>query len=124
LGNEVNDDVLAHAFQKYPSFQKARVVRDGRSQKTKGYGFVSFRDPWDMTKALREMNGKYVGNRPIKVRKSTSADRMLTEEHKPLQFTYALGVADKPLQRQLKRGGAIHTDPTWKKNKKAKGMPW
>lgn len=40
---QVNDDVLTHAFQAYPSFQKARVVRDPRSKKTKGYGFVSFR---------------------------------------------------------------------------------
>ena len=28
-------------------------------------------DPWDMTKALREMQGKYIGNRPVKVRRST-----------------------------------------------------
>ena len=27
LGNETNDDVLAHAFSKYPSFQKAKVTR-------------------------------------------------------------------------------------------------
>ena len=52
---------------RYPSFQMCRVVRDGRSNKSRGYGFVSFRDPWDMTKALREMHGAYVGNRPIKV---------------------------------------------------------
>ncbi len=50
LGNETNDDVLAHAFSKYPSFQKARVVRNKQTQKTMGFGFVSFRDPWDMTK--------------------------------------------------------------------------
>jgi len=130
LGNEVNDDVLAHAFQKYPSFQRARVVRDGKSSKTKGYGFVSFRDPWDMTKALREMNGKYVGNRPIKVRKTTSDDHMLTADNQPLEFKHALGVADKAVARQFKRGGAIHTQPGWKKNKKQKGsvtgsvMPW
>lgn len=30
--------------------QMARVVRDKHSTKTKGYGFVSFKDPWDMTK--------------------------------------------------------------------------
>jgi len=125
LGNEVNDDVLTHAFQKYPSFQKAKVVRDGRTNKSKGYGFVSFRDPWDMTKALREMNGKYVGNRPMKVRKSTAADRMVTADHQPLQLSHALGVHDKSIERQLKRGGAIHTEPGWKKNKKPKnGMPW
>jgi RNA recognition motif-containing protein len=41
LGNEVNDEVLANAFRKYPSFVKARVVRDKRTLKSKGFGFVS-----------------------------------------------------------------------------------
>ncbi|CAH1239649.1 RBM42 [Branchiostoma lanceolatum] len=77
LGNEVNDDVLARAFNKYPSFLKAKVIRDKRTNKTKGYGFVSFKDPNDFVKAMREMNGKYVGNRPIKLRKSTWKDRSI-----------------------------------------------
>jgi RNA recognition motif-containing protein len=43
LGNEVSDELLAKAFRKYPSFQKAKVVRDTRTNKPKGYGFVSFK---------------------------------------------------------------------------------
>lgn len=45
-------------FGKYPSFQKAKVVRDKRTNKTKGFGFVSFKDPQDFIKAMKEMNGK------------------------------------------------------------------
>ena len=33
LSNDVSDDVLANAFNKYASFQKARVIRDRLSQK-------------------------------------------------------------------------------------------
>lgn len=33
LSNDVSDDVLANAFNKYPSFTKARVIRDRLSQK-------------------------------------------------------------------------------------------
>ena len=36
LGNETNDDVLAKAFHKYTACQKAKVVRDKRTNKTKG----------------------------------------------------------------------------------------
>ena len=36
LGNEANDDVLTKAFNKYATFQKARIVRDKKSNKTKG----------------------------------------------------------------------------------------
>ena len=75
LGNEVNDDVLSKAFSRFPSFNMARVVRDKRSGKTKGYGFVSFADTSDLAVALKEMNGKYVGNRPIKLCKSKWKER-------------------------------------------------
>jgi len=75
LGNDVTEEVLNRTFNKYPSFQQAKVVRDKRSNKTKGYGFVSFKDPADFTKAIKEVDGKYVGSRPIKLRKSNWKDR-------------------------------------------------
>lgn len=80
LGNEVTDEVLASAFRKYKSFDKARVVRDKRTGKTKGYGFVSFMDPNDMLKAIKEMNYKYVGNRPIRVLRSKWKDREIDSQ--------------------------------------------
>ncbi|KAI0268272.1 hypothetical protein BC834DRAFT_868682 [Gloeopeniophorella convolvens] len=72
LSNDVSDDVLSSAFDKYTSFQKARVIRDRLSQKAK-YGFVAFSDPEDFLKAWKEMDGKYVGNRPIKLKKADNA---------------------------------------------------
>ena len=96
LGNDVNDDTLARAFSRFPSFIKAKVIRDKYTKKTKGYGFVSFKDPHDFMQAMREMNGecikcvqqlsgpmegnvrvagRYIGNRPVKLRKSTWRDR-------------------------------------------------
>ena len=75
LGNEVNDQVLANAFIKYPSFAKAKVIRNKITGKTKGYGFVSVMDVNDYIKIMREMNGKYVGNRPIRLKRSTWKDR-------------------------------------------------
>ena len=57
IGNDVNDDTLTRAFSKYPSFLKAKVIRERQTKKTKGYGFVSFKDPHDFMQAMREMNG-------------------------------------------------------------------
>ena len=48
-----------------------QIVRDKRSGKSKGFGFVSIQDVEDFAKAMREMNGKYIGNRPCKLSKST-----------------------------------------------------
>lgn len=75
LGPECTDQLLIGAFSKYPSFQRARVIKDKLTGKNRGYGFVSFKDPHDGVRALTEMNGKYIGNRPIKLRKSTWQER-------------------------------------------------
>ena len=82
LGNEVTDELLAHTFGRYPSLARAKVIRNKHSNKSKGFGFLSFMDPFDCAKALREQNGKYVGNRPCKLMKSTWQDRTLKEVRK------------------------------------------
>lgn len=61
---------MATGFRKYPSFYKSKVIKDRRSQRSKGYGFVSIMDPQDYLKALKEMNNKYIGNRPVKLKAS------------------------------------------------------
>lgn len=53
----MNDDTLARSFSRYSSFLKAKVIRDKYTKKTKGYGFVSFKNPQDFMQAMREMNG-------------------------------------------------------------------
>ncbi|XP_069356151.1 RNA-binding protein 42-like isoform X1 [Maniola hyperantus] len=77
LGNDVTDELLTRTFGKYTSFQRAKVIRDKRTNKSKGFGFVSFKDPGDFIKAMKEMDGRYVGSRPIKLRKSSWKNRSL-----------------------------------------------
>jgi len=81
LSNDVSDDVLTSAFNKYPSFTKAKVVRDRLSQKAK-FGFVAFSDPEDFLKAWKEMDGKYVGNRPVKLKRADTAVRAVEIGHR------------------------------------------
>lgn len=76
LGNECTDEMLSRAFAKYPSFAKAKVVKDKANPgKNKGYGFASFLDVADYSAAMKEMNGKFIGNRPVKLRKSSWDER-------------------------------------------------
>ena len=70
LAGEVTDDSLLKAFSKYPSVQKARVVRDKRSTKSRGYGFVSFSGGDDYFRAAREMQGKYIGSHPVLIKRA------------------------------------------------------
>lgn len=92
LGNDVTDEVLIRVFGKFPSFLKAKVIRDKRTNKSKGYGFASFKDPQDFIKAMREINGKYVGSRPIKLRKSTWRDRNVDVVRKKTKERERLGL--------------------------------
>ena len=72
LAGEVTDESLLKAFSKFASVQKARVVRDKRTTKSKGYGFVSFADGEEYFQAARDMQGKYIGSHPVLLRKSTT----------------------------------------------------
>lgn len=105
LGNDVSDEMLTAAFDKYPSFSKARVVRK-KDGKGKGYGFVAFADPEDFLKAWKEMDGKYIGSRPCRLKKAADVvnpveigarkDRMLAISAKEDRKSY-----------KQKMGGAV-----------------
>ncbi len=112
LGKEASDDNLTTAFSHYVSFQKARVVKT-REGKPAGYGFVSFKEPWDMARALREMAGKYVGNHPIKVRKADAK-----KSHDTV-YNFARASIGK-------KRGAQHATGEKRPHvhKRQKGMPW
>ncbi|KAF2173800.1 hypothetical protein M409DRAFT_16071 [Zasmidium cellare ATCC 36951] len=71
LAGEVTDDLLSKAFDKY-DVSKARVVRDKRTTKSKGFGFVEFNDSELGFKAAREMSQKYIGSHPITIKRSTA----------------------------------------------------
>ena len=66
--------MLAKAFNQYSSFVKAKVIRKANT-KTRGYGFVSFSNPNDFVLAMKEVNGKYIGNRPVSLKKSNWEER-------------------------------------------------
>jgi hypothetical protein len=72
LAGEVTDEALLKAFSKWPSAVKAKVVRDKRTTKSKGFGFVSFTNGDEYFDAARTMNGKYIGSHPVLIRKSTT----------------------------------------------------
>ncbi|GAA5857380.1 hypothetical protein JCM8547_002252 [Rhodosporidiobolus lusitaniae] len=72
LDPAIGDEAFKNAFSgpRYPSYVKSKVIRDKYTNKGKGYGFVSYSDPEDFLKAWKEMNGKYVGTRPVTIKKA------------------------------------------------------
>ncbi|OCK83000.1 hypothetical protein K432DRAFT_379895 [Lepidopterella palustris CBS 459.81] len=72
LAGEVTDESLLKAFSKYASVVRARVIRDKRTTKSKGYGFVSFANTDDFFSAAKDMQGKYIGSHPVTISRSTT----------------------------------------------------
>ncbi|GAA5884899.1 hypothetical protein JCM6882_007143 [Rhodosporidiobolus microsporus] len=74
LDPAIGDEAFKTAFSgpRFPSYVKSKVIRDKYTNKGKGYGFVSYSDPEDFLKAWKEMNGKYVGTRPVTIKKATA----------------------------------------------------
>lgn len=62
------------AFTGYATFQPAEDSELAAALAA-GYGFVSFSDLAEGARALKEMNGRYIGNRPCKLKKSHWQDR-------------------------------------------------
>ncbi|QPG76795.1 hypothetical protein FOA43_004189 [Brettanomyces nanus] len=67
LSPEINDDTLTSAFAKFPSFVQANVMWDMKTGRSRGYGFVSFRESQDAEAVLQTMNGASLGGRPIRL---------------------------------------------------------
>lgn len=81
LAGEVTDDSLSKAFAQY-GVSKARVIRDKRTTKSKGFGFVSFFDGELGFKAAREMVGKYIGSHPVTIQRSKTDLKPVAQKDK------------------------------------------
>jgi len=62
----VNNDTLREMFAPYGEITEAVVIMDRESQRSKGFGFVTFKNAEDAKKAL-EMGGKDVEGRTLVV---------------------------------------------------------
>lgn len=65
LDDSVGDDLLREEFAPYGTITSARVMKDMKDGRSKGFGFVCFSTPEESTLAVNEMNGKLIANKPI-----------------------------------------------------------
>jgi polyadenylate-binding protein len=66
LDDTVDDEKMRELFAEYGTITSCKVMRDHQGQ-SKGSGFVAFSSPDEATRAVTEMNGKMVGNKPLYV---------------------------------------------------------
>ena len=63
----VTDQELADAFRRYGNVEKASIISDRHSGRSKGFGFVTMNDADEANKAIEAMNGSEMGGRGLKV---------------------------------------------------------
>ncbi|KAK3438645.1 oligouridylate-binding protein 1 isoform X1 [Eucalyptus grandis] len=66
LSPEVTDATLFACFSVYSSCSDARVMWDQKTGRSRGFGFVSFRNQQDAQSAINDLNGKWLGSRQIR----------------------------------------------------------
>ncbi|MCO5575490.1 hypothetical protein L7F22_029291 [Adiantum nelumboides] len=66
IDDEMDDEKLKDLFSAYGIVSSCKIMKTPQGQ-SMGSGFVSFSTPEEATRAVNEMNGKMVGNKPLYV---------------------------------------------------------
>lgn len=67
LDDDVDDDRIRQEFSVYGVITSAKIMRDEKTNASRGFGFVCFSSPEEATRAVTEMNGRMLGSKPIYV---------------------------------------------------------
>lgn len=63
----ITEDMLRGIFEPFGRIEKIELMRDPETNRSKGYGFITFYDAEDAKKALDQLNGFELAGRPMKV---------------------------------------------------------
>lgn len=67
LSFDTNDDTLKAFFEEIGEVISARVITDRETGRSKGFGFVEYKNEEDNQKAVDQLNGKELDGRPVSV---------------------------------------------------------
>lgn len=67
LSWSVTSEILTSAFQSYGKVVGARVLYDGETGRSRGYGFVSYKTRQEMETALEALNGEELDGRAMRI---------------------------------------------------------
>ncbi|KAG7518361.1 RNA-binding motif protein, X chromosome isoform X1 [Solea senegalensis] len=71
LNTETTEKALEQYFSKYGRIVEVILMKDRETNKSRGFAFVTFESPADAKDAAREMNGKSLDGKAIKVEQAT-----------------------------------------------------
>ncbi|KAB0363710.1 hypothetical protein FD754_007866 [Muntiacus muntjak] len=71
LNTETNETALEAVFGKYGRIVEVLLMKDHETNKSRGFAFVTFENPADAKDAARDINGKSLDGKAIKVEQAT-----------------------------------------------------
>ncbi|XP_061185867.1 nucleolysin TIAR-like [Saccostrea echinata] len=71
LSPDIETSQLKEAFRVFGEISDCKIIRDPQTLKSKGYGFVSYVNKVDAETAISNMNGQWLGSRPIRTNWAT-----------------------------------------------------
>lgn len=75
LSWNTTDEGLRRAFEKFGEVLEAKVIKDRETDRSRGFGFVSFANPKDAMDAMQGMDGQELDGRTIKVNEAQERER-------------------------------------------------
>ncbi|XP_022657447.1 ELAV-like protein 1 [Varroa jacobsoni] len=67
IGVDTDDSSLFHLFAQYGTVEKASVIQDKMTMKSKGYGFVTMQNYSEAVWAIEQLNGFHYAGKPLQV---------------------------------------------------------
>ncbi|MCI7364611.1 RNA recognition motif domain-containing protein [Campylobacter lanienae] len=67
LPYRINDEELREIFAAYGVVNRAKIVKDKATNRSRGFGFVEMENDDEARVAIDNLNGKDIGGRAIKV---------------------------------------------------------
>ncbi|RCI01915.1 hypothetical protein CU098_011493 [Rhizopus stolonifer] len=97
IAPEITDEALYQVFSVFGSMSQAHVMWDPVSGKSRGFGFVAFRDKADAEQAIATMNGEWLGSRAIRCNWATQKGQTATPAPQPgQQLPYEIVIHQTP----------------------------
>lgn len=75
LSWDTNPESLRHAFERIGEVTDATVITDRETGRSRGFGFVQFANPADVSRAIQELNDTNLDGRNIRVSEANERPR-------------------------------------------------
>ncbi|KHG03546.1 Nucleolysin TIAR [Gossypium arboreum] len=118
LSPEVTDAMLFACFSVYPSCSDARVMWDQKTGRSRGFGFVSFRNQQDAQSAINDLSGKWLGSRQIRCNWATkgvssSDDKQSSDAKSVVELTNGSSAWDTEDGKETTNNEAPESNPQY-----------